>query len=109
MDIPREEQEYLQQTLAMLREELQRRTRGHEEIEQELYEKRRYLWQELVGNDRAVQDNYEKASQMSDIKESEKTENSSKQQIAKLRRMLQVPYFARIDFQENGQVSPEKV
>ena len=40
MDIPREEQEYLQQTLAMLREELQRRTRGHEEIEQELYEKR---------------------------------------------------------------------
>ena len=109
MDIPREEQEYLQQTLAMLREELQRRTRGHEEIEQELYEERRYLWQELVGNDRAVQDNYEKASQMSDIKESEKTENSSKQQIAKLRRMLQVSYFARIDFQENGEVSPEKV
>lgn len=109
MDIPREEQEYLQQTLTMLREELHRRTKGHEEIEQELYEKRRYLWQELVGNDRAVQDNYERASQMSDIKESEKAENSSKQQIVKLRRMLQVPYFARIDFRENGETSPEKV
>ena len=109
MEIPREEQEYLEQTLAMLRKELQSRTRGHEDIEQDLYEKRRYLWQELVGNDRAVQDNYEKSSQMSDIKESEKAEDSSKRQIAKLRRMLQVPYFARIDFREISDSSAETV
>lgn len=109
MEIPREEQEYLAQTLTLVRQELNRRTKGHEELEQDLYEKRRYLWQELVGNDRAVQDNYEKTSQMSDIKESEKAENSSKKQIAKLRRMLQVPYFARIDFREDGEKTPDVV
>ena len=102
MEIPKEELEYLAFAKQKIAEELAERNAGQEEIQKDLYEKRKYLWEELVGNDRAAQDRYEEASQKSEIKAGEKMLGEANLQIIRLKRLQKTPYFARIDFKEEG-------
>ncbi len=107
MFIPEEEKQYLTYALGKVQEELDKHGANQELIEKDLYEKRKYLWQELVGAERAVQDQYERTMQESDIIAGEKTLSENRLQAERLKKMLDSPYFARIDFQEEDEYESE--
>lgn len=107
MHIPQEEQQYLTYALEKVQEELEKYDYDQDERFRELYEKRKYLWQELVGAERAVQDQYERTAQESDIVAEEKALSEAQQQVYRLKKMLASPYFARVDFKEEDEYEAE--
>lgn len=102
MNIPKEELNYLEYAKKKVQEELEQHGIGQEDLRRDLYEKRKYLWQELVGAERAIQDQYERTAQESDIEAGEKALSEAGQQEFRLKKMLETPYFARVNFKENG-------
>ena len=100
MIIPEEELRHLAYTEEKIREELNKYGIDQADLKQDLFEKRKYLWQELVGADRAIQDQYERTAQESDIYAAEKTLSEAQQQEYRLKKLRETPYFARVDFQE---------
>ena len=107
MFIPEEEKQYLAYALGKVQVELDKHDADQEMITQDLYEKRKYLWQELVGAERAIQDRYERTMQESDIIAGEKTLTENRLQVERLKKMKDSPYFARIDFQEEDEYESE--
>lgn len=104
MNLPKEELEHLQYVRTKLQQAVRDASSGQEFIGKDLYEKRKYLWQELIGNDRAVhQDSFEEAAQVSEIKAGEKTLETAREHLYHLKKACDSPYFARIDFQEEGE------
>ena len=71
--IPEEELRYLAYAEEKIAQELNKYGDDQADLKQDLYEKRKYLWQELVGAERAIQDRYERTAQESDIAAAEKT------------------------------------
>jgi DNA helicase-2/ATP-dependent DNA helicase PcrA len=107
MYIPEEEKQYLAYALEKVQEELDKHDTDQEVITRDLYEKRKYLWQELVGAERAIQDQYERTMQETDIIAGEKSLSENQLQVERLKKMLDSPYFARIDFQEEDEYDSE--
>ena len=107
MHIPEEELQYLAYALEKVQDELTKYDMDQDERSRELYEKRKYLWQELVGAERAVQDQYERTAQESDIVAGEKALMEGQLQLQRLKKMLQSPYFARVDFKEEDEYDTE--
>ncbi len=105
--IPEEELRHLAQVEAKIQKELANRGLNQEDLRQALYEKRKYLWQELVGADRPIQDQYERTAQETDIRLGEKNLATAQQQEYQLKKLRDTPYFARVDFQEDGFGVPE--
>lgn len=107
MNIPQEELNYLEYAKEKIREAMQTHGVGQEELRRDLYEKRKYLWQELVGAERAIQDQYERTAQESDIEAGEKALYEAQLQEYRLKKLIDSPYFARVDFLEKGQRTAE--
>lgn len=100
--IPEEELRYLAYAEEKIAQELNKYGDDQADLKQDLYEKRKYLWQELVGAERAIQDRYERTAQESDIAAAEKTLTEAQLQAHRLKKLRDIPYFARVDFREDG-------
>lgn len=101
MGIPNEELEYLSFAKEKIEKELTALNAGQDAIQNELFEKRKYLWTEIMGT-RSASDRYEEAAQKSEIVEEEKKLKSAAMQLEALRKLRKTPYFARVDFKEDG-------
>ncbi len=100
--IPEEELRYLAYAEEKIAQELNKYGDDQADLKQDLYEKRKYLWQELVGAERAIQDRYVRTAQESDIAAAEKTLTEAQLQAHRLKKLRDIPYFARVDFREDG-------
>lgn len=98
----RKEEDYLALTCAFLKEELARLGRSQSHIESEIYEQRRYMWQELPHSITSEADAIALTTQSEMMRETEVRWLEKDRQAALYTKMLPSPYFGRVDFTESG-------
>ena len=83
------------------------------EVEKEAIEIRRHFWEDVTVNLEDFNEVLETASSLRQqaalLSERESRVRQAKQQIQLLTKLTDSPYFARIDFQEEGESQPEKI
>jgi DNA helicase II / ATP-dependent DNA helicase PcrA len=83
-----------------------RDTKGHLE---NMKSATRAMWENSPRNPQQSEEMIESAQYQDEIRRSEITYRFSSKQVEKLEKMMESPYFGRIDFQEKGDTSAEKV
>lgn len=110
------ERAYEEKRLARTLDEIERQLRQMTEIERAFVNNMRTtyknMWEEVVAAPNDLQDMDQLVAAklyLDEMRNLETTYKSAQQRIIQLRKMLNSPYFARIDFVENGEDSAEQI
>ena len=95
-----EEQKKLSDTLALIQAELKKLGADHARLTSELYDRAKYMWQELPQQVRTFDDAAALSAQLSEVSHSEtRIDDAAVRQLV-LEKMQDKPYFGRVDFRE---------
>ena len=101
----REEQEYLRETLALLRKLLGESMREHESVSGALDEQSRYLWEDVEAYYAEGEQEFDRLGEvlinLEELSRHAEQHADLAAYLRRCRRMLDSPYFARIDFRED--------
>ncbi len=96
------EQQRLIDTKSLIRRELDKMGTANRRLQGELYEKAKYMWEELPQQIRTFDDAAALSAQLSEVTHSKKQLDENGLREAVLEKMLKKPYFGRVDFRETG-------
>jgi len=102
MDIALQEQQYLEKTLALLTRQLDEEMKNHADAVAELQEERRYMWEETNHNSSDLEKLGEMLNSLSLIESKTASYEETVKTLNRYKLMLASPYFARIDYKEDG-------
>ena len=102
MDIHQQEQLYLEKTIALLTRQLEEELEKHANAASELQEERRYMWEETNHNSTDLEKLGEMLNSLSLIESKTASYEETVKTLNRYRMMLESPYFARIDYREDG-------
>ncbi len=95
-----EEQKKLSDTLALIQAELKKLGADHARLTSELYDRAKYMWQELPQQVRTFDDAAALSAQLSEVSHSETRIDDAAVRRLVLEKMQDKPYFGRVDFRE---------
>jgi len=96
------EANYLQNTRDLLQKEIETLGEAGVRLQNELYTKSKYMWEELPQLVRTFDDAAALASQLSEVGHSEQQIDENRLRCAVLEKMLDKPYFGSVDFRADG-------
>ncbi len=99
------EANYLQNTRDLLQKEIETLGTAGVRLQNELYTKSKYMWEELPQLVRTFDDAAALASQLSEVGHSEQQIDENRLRCAVLEKMLDKPYFGSVDFRADGEGS----
>ncbi len=107
--ILQEEKEYLKNTLAVIKEELKKEMALLASRRQELVSTGRDMWENTVHFSTDFEKLTEVVQYLSTLNTQTVSYDMVKRQLERLKKMLDVPYFGRFDFEEEGFGGAEKI
>ncbi len=108
MDIKRQEQAYFDATIALIQRQLKEEMERHDKAAEELREERRYMWEETNHTSSDLEKLGEMLNSLSLIDSKTASYEETVKTLKRYRMLLSSPYFARLDYQEDG-MDPEAV
>ncbi|MEG0664023.1 MAG: hypothetical protein RR483_02865, partial [Clostridia bacterium] len=104
-----EEKQHLEKVINIAKNEYEKIKISKKNLKADIMEKRRYMWNELGAVATDLSSNYEMIAQNHEIAGSELFYDDMTTMSKILEKQMECPYFARIDFKENGYKYGEKI
>ena len=104
-----EEQEYLDMTLTLLKQELERTRTNLADGKEKLRASGEDMWENAVHFSNDFTRMAELGSYLNDLRQDTYQVSNTQRQVKRYERMLNTPYFGRFDFRENGEKFSEKI